>query len=126
MAAVEQILSETLKDLSYEEREKFKLLLHLTYFQKSLPQIPWTRLKWVNRADLLVDLMVRSHGQQSVEVIKEVFMDMNRTDLAERLSELSSGLKGQKNNELPQNHMCLKIIHSKKNSICSGSLFNHQ
>ncbi|XP_070767890.1 uncharacterized protein [Enoplosus armatus] len=91
MAAVKQILLETLKDLSLNELEKFKWLLHFTYFQKSLPQISWSKLDWVDSVDLLVDMMVKN--RQSVEVTKEVLMDMNRTDLVKRLSETSSGLK---------------------------------
>ncbi|XP_070767739.1 NACHT, LRR and PYD domains-containing protein 1 homolog isoform X2 [Enoplosus armatus] len=92
MAAVKQILLETLKDLSLNELKKFKWLLPFTYFQKSLPQISWSKLDWVDSVDLLVDMMVKN--QQSVEVTKEVLMDMNRTDLVKRLSETSSGLKG--------------------------------
>ncbi|XP_045902062.1 uncharacterized protein LOC123969011 isoform X2 [Micropterus dolomieu] len=92
-AAVKQILLETLEYLSLMELKKFIRLLQFTYFQKSLPQIPRSKVDGVNSAHVLMNLMVQTCGQQSVEVTKEVFMDMNRTDLVERLSETSSGPK---------------------------------
>ena len=82
--------------MSIEELEKFKWLLQSTYFQRSLPHISWRQLQWIDRVDILVDLMVEMCGQQSVEVTKEVFMEMNRTDLVQRLSETSSGHKGKR------------------------------
>ncbi|XP_037642068.1 uncharacterized protein LOC119497756 isoform X2 [Sebastes umbrosus] len=91
--AVKQIVLKTLKDLSNKELRKFKQLLQFTSFKKSLPYIPLDVLYFADRADELVDLMVKTCGQQSVEVTREVLMDMNRTDLVERSSETSSGLK---------------------------------
>uniref|UniRef100_A0A4W6BWM4 Pyrin domain-containing protein n=1 Tax=Lates calcarifer TaxID=8187 RepID=A0A4W6BWM4_LATCA len=75
-----QILLETLNDLSHKELEKFRRLLQFTYFQKNLPQIPWSQLNMADGGQI-VDLMVKRCGHQSVEVTMEVFMDMNRTDL---------------------------------------------
>nr|XP_033495571.1 uncharacterized protein LOC117265273 isoform X10 [Epinephelus lanceolatus] len=92
-AAVKQILLETLKDLSYKDLEKFKWLLRFTQFQKGLPHISLSRLQGAGSADTLVNLMVQTCGQQSVEVTKEVFMDMNRTDLVNKLSVISSRIK---------------------------------
>ncbi|XP_078027616.1 uncharacterized protein LOC117265273 isoform X9 [Epinephelus lanceolatus] len=92
-AAVKQILLETLKDLSKKELEKFKWLLRFTQFQKGLPHISLSRLQGAGSADTLVNLMVQTCGQQSVEVTKEVFMDMNRTDLVNKLSVISSRIK---------------------------------
>ncbi|XP_035528157.1 NACHT, LRR and PYD domains-containing protein 1b allele 2-like [Morone saxatilis] len=94
-AAVRKILFETLNGLSFKELEKFKFLLQFTYFQKSLPQISERQMLFAHSAEELVDLMVENlvENQQSVEVTKEVFMDMDRTDLVQRLSETSSGLK---------------------------------
>ncbi|XP_037642059.1 uncharacterized protein LOC119497753 isoform X11 [Sebastes umbrosus] len=92
--AVKQILLETLKDLSNEELKKFKRMLQFTFFKKSLPYIQWDVLYVADSADKLVDYMVKTYGQQSVETTREVLMEMNRTDLVERLSETSSGLKG--------------------------------
>ncbi|XP_039662297.1 uncharacterized protein LOC120562581 isoform X2 [Perca fluviatilis] len=93
MAAGKQVLLETLKDLSIEELQKFMFLLRFTLFQKSLPLISWSLLDRKDSADTLVALMLKTCGQQSVEVTREVFMDMNRRDLVQRLSVISSGLK---------------------------------
>ncbi|XP_049424567.1 uncharacterized protein LOC125883944 [Epinephelus fuscoguttatus] len=92
-AAVKQILLETLKDLSSEELEKIKWLLQFTQFQKGLPRTSWKQLYWAGSTKELVDLMVQTCGQQSVEVTKEVFMDMNRTDLVKKLSVINSRMK---------------------------------
>uniref|UniRef100_A0A3B4UD19 Pyrin domain-containing protein n=1 Tax=Seriola dumerili TaxID=41447 RepID=A0A3B4UD19_SERDU len=75
------------------EFKKFKWLLQSRYFQRGLPQIPRSRLEREDRAEM-VDLMVERYGQQSVEVIREVLTDMNRTDLDQRLSETSLRLRG--------------------------------
>ncbi|XP_045901969.1 uncharacterized protein LOC123968962 isoform X2 [Micropterus dolomieu] len=92
-AAVEQFLLETLKDLSHRELEKFMRLLQFTYFQKSFPQISLSQLNCVKSEDELVRLMVQTCGERTVEVTKEVLMDINRTDLVDRLSETSSRSK---------------------------------
>ena len=95
IAAVKQILLKTLKDLNHKEREQFKWLLQFTYFQKGLPHVSWRHT--TNTAYDLVDLMLETCGQQCVETTREVLMEMNRRDLAERLSETSSsGSKGQR------------------------------
>ena len=95
MGAVKELLLETLYDLSYEEQKNFKWFLQFTFFQRSLQQIYWSRLQMRNMTESLADVMVQKCGQKSVEVIREVLMDMNRTDLVQRLSETSSGLKGK-------------------------------
>ncbi|KAM8734425.1 uncharacterized protein AB9X84_023226 isoform 2-T2 [Acanthopagrus schlegelii] len=96
-AAVKKILLETLKGLGHIKLNKFRWLLQFTNFQRSLPQINWLLTRHLHfsadRGELLVHLLVEACGQQSVEVTKEVLMDMNRTDLVKRLSEASSGLK---------------------------------
>ncbi|CAI5661638.1 unnamed protein product [Oreochromis niloticus] len=88
MAAVTDLLLETLEDLSDQDLKEFKLFLQFTRFQKSLPQI-----KLSNNIRRIVNVMVDKCGHQSVEVIREVLTDMQRTDLVQRLSESSSGLK---------------------------------
>uniref|UniRef100_UPI000D320DCA uncharacterized protein LOC112432177 n=1 Tax=Maylandia zebra TaxID=106582 RepID=UPI000D320DCA len=88
MAAVTDVLLETLEDLSDQDLNKFKLFLQFTCFQKSLPQI-----KLNNGRRGIVNDMIDKLGHQSVEVIREVLTDMQRTDLVQRLSESSSGLK---------------------------------
>ncbi|KAM8734420.1 uncharacterized protein AB9X84_023224 isoform 2-T2 [Acanthopagrus schlegelii] len=93
MGAVKELLLETLNDLSYEEQKTFTWFLQFTVFQRSLPQIPWSRLQKEDMAESLVDVMVEKYGQKSVQVIREVLIGMNRTDLVQRLSETSSGLE---------------------------------
>ncbi|XP_042280635.1 uncharacterized protein LOC121906043 isoform X1 [Thunnus maccoyii] len=90
--AVRELLLETLNDLSDQELKTLKWLLQFTYFKKGLPCIPWIKLGPADRTEV-VDLMVERCGQQSLEVIREVFMEMKRTDLVQRLSETSSGPK---------------------------------
>ncbi|XP_067456887.1 uncharacterized protein [Thunnus thynnus] len=87
--AVRELLLETLNDLSDQELKTLKWLLQFTYFKKGLP---WIQLEPADRTKV-VDLMVERCGQQSVEVIREVFMEMKRTDVVQRLSETSSGPK---------------------------------
>nr|XP_024656505.1 uncharacterized protein LOC112432099 isoform X3 [Maylandia zebra] len=88
MAAVTDLLLETLEDLSDQDLKEFMLFLQFTCFQKSLPQI---KLRTDRRG--IVNDMIDKLGHQSVEVIREVLTDMQRTDLVQRLSESSSGLK---------------------------------
>ncbi|XP_026226732.1 uncharacterized protein LOC113169500 isoform X3 [Anabas testudineus] len=92
MAAVKEVLLETLSYLSSKELMKFRWFVQFTCFQKGLPLIPWRQLEWKNSAEI-VNLMMETHGQRSVEVTTEVLMDMNRTDLVQCLSDTSSGLK---------------------------------
>ncbi|XP_067456888.1 A-kinase anchor protein 9-like [Thunnus thynnus] len=87
--AVRELLLETLNDLSDQELTKLKWLLQFIYFKEDLP---WIQLESADRT-IVVDRMVERFGQQSVEVIREVFMEMKRTDLVQRLSETSSGPK---------------------------------
>ncbi|XP_074508795.1 uncharacterized protein LOC141778429 [Sebastes fasciatus] len=96
MRAVKELLMETLNDLSSEELTEFRWLLQFTVFQRNLPLISWSKLLKSTREDLvemMVEMMVEMCGHQSVEVTEEIFMDMNRTDLVQRLSETSSGPK---------------------------------
>ncbi|KAM4581058.1 uncharacterized protein PAE49_005727 [Odontesthes bonariensis] len=92
MLAVKQLLLDTLMKLKGDELSRFRWFLHLTQFKKDLPQIPWSKLSDANNREI-VDLMVNIYGQHCVEVTRETFMDMNRTDLAQRLPESSFGPK---------------------------------
>ncbi|XP_062279142.1 uncharacterized protein LOC133983942 [Scomber scombrus] len=92
MGAVRELLLETLNDRSYQEIKKLKWLLQFTYFKKGRPSIPWIELKPADKTKV-VELMMKTCGQRSVEVIREVFMDMKRTDLVQSLPETSSGPK---------------------------------
>ncbi|XP_063341012.1 uncharacterized protein LOC134635570 [Pelmatolapia mariae] len=96
MAAVTDLLLETLEDLSERDLMEFKWFLQFTRFQKSLPQI-------LLRTDTkeIVILMIETWGQQSVEVIIEVFRDMKRADLVQRLSESSSGFNEKHDERCP-------------------------
>ncbi|XP_034057058.1 uncharacterized protein LOC117536349 isoform X5 [Gymnodraco acuticeps] len=94
IAAMKEILLETLKDLSVHERYRFQWLLPFTSFQKSISYFCHGYPNWTESALQLVDQMVEPCGLQSVEVTREVLMDLDRTDLAERLSETILRLKG--------------------------------
>lgn len=49
----------------------------------------------IDTADNLIEMMVHELGQWFVDVTREVFMDMNRPDLVQRMSEISSESKGK-------------------------------
>nr|XP_033495582.1 uncharacterized protein LOC117265281 isoform X2 [Epinephelus lanceolatus] len=112
-AAVKLIVLETLKDLSKKEIEKFKWLLRFTQFQKGLPHVSLSRLQGADSTDTLVDLMVQTCGQQSVEVTTEVFMDMDRADLVKRLSIISSRIKEKQPSELLQKEVTMTPLMEK-------------
>ena len=76
MAAVKEMLLETLNDLSYQQ---LKDVLQLTVSQKDLQDISLRLIDTENSADIL-NLM---------------FEKMNRSDLVQRLSDTSSGPKGK-------------------------------
>lgn len=96
IAAEKEILLKTLKDTSYDELYRFQWLLQFTYFQKSISCTFHGYPNWTASASQLVDQMVETCGPQSVEVTREVLMDMNSTDLMERLSETILRLKGKR------------------------------
>ncbi|XP_034009272.1 uncharacterized protein LOC117500509 isoform X2 [Trematomus bernacchii] len=93
IAAEKEILLKTLKDTSYDELYRFQWYLQFTYFQKSISCTFHGYPNWTASASQLVDQMVETCGPQSVEVTREVVMDMDRTDLVERLSETILRLK---------------------------------
>ncbi|XP_030606100.1 uncharacterized protein LOC115794631 [Archocentrus centrarchus] len=106
LEAVRQILFETLKDLRFEDLNKFRLFLKFTCFKMGLPQIQTYR----NTAEELVNQMVDKLGHQSVEVIMEVLTDLKRTDLVQRLSESSSGLKGRETGGSSESEDCGSVM----------------
>lgn len=89
MAAVQQLLLEILNDLKDDELQNFQMFLRSEAFFRAKPtsvlKDPGCR-----RTDI-VDQMVETFGQQSVEVTREVLLHINRSDLAQRLPETSSG-----------------------------------
>ncbi len=94
MTSLKKKLLETLKDLSYEELEQFKRLLRRTEMKRGLPTIPRRRMKMADRVEI-VEQMVEIYGQQSEQVTRKVLKKMRRTDLVQRLSDISSGSKGE-------------------------------
>ncbi|XP_074538984.1 uncharacterized protein LOC141800390 [Halichoeres trimaculatus] len=117
-ADAEWILLLTLRGLSKKELEKFRFLLQFTYFQRSLPQIQTRLVYWLEDLEDLEDLeeleelvYLMVENQHPVEVAKEVLMDMNRSDLVERLSGTSSGLKGASQSEHLQKESTLTADH---------------
>ena len=85
-------LLESLKDLSSDELNQFKSLVEL---EESFPLILRGRLKVAN-TDETVDLMVKTFSGKCVNMTKTVLKKMNRTDLVQRLSDISSGTKGKR------------------------------
>ncbi|CAK6958899.1 uncharacterized protein LOC121906043 isoform X4, partial [Scomber scombrus] len=84
---VKDLLLETLNGLSDDEMNKFKHLLPFTSTTDGRA-IPAIQLRSADRRQV-VNLTMETFGQQSVEVIREVLMSMNRTDLVQRLPETS-------------------------------------
>ncbi|XP_070823060.1 uncharacterized protein [Chaetodon trifascialis] len=93
MAAVRELLLETFMNLSLEEQQDFRWFLQFTLFQRNLLHISWEQPWQAGDVSQLAELMVEMCGQQSLEVTMELFMDMGRTDLVQRLSGTSSGPK---------------------------------
>ncbi len=89
--ATKKMVSETLDDLSSEELDEFKSVIEL---EKGFPPISRRRLKGANTQDI-AELMVKTYSQECVELTKKVLKNMNRTDLVQRLSDISSGTKGK-------------------------------
>lgn len=94
MTSLQEKLLETLEDLSYGELEQFNWLLQHKQMKEGLPRIPRHQLEMADKGET-VELMVEIYGQQSVEVTREVLKKMSRTDLAQKLSDISSGSKGK-------------------------------
>ncbi len=81
---------ETLEDLNYKELEHFKYHLQHTSDLEGLPRISRYRMELADRAEI-VALMAELYDEQSVELTKKVLKEMNRRDLVQRLSDISSG-----------------------------------
>ncbi|XP_070692016.1 uncharacterized protein [Pempheris klunzingeri] len=77
-------LLKTLKDLKPEELKEFKWFLQDCDIGTGLPCISAGQLEKSDVLDL-VDLMLQTYGQQSVEVTKNIFKKINRNDLMQRL-----------------------------------------
>eukprot|EP00064_Thunnus_orientalis_P022497 superscaffoldBa00007620_g22695 len=90
MTSVKEKLLETLEELRFGEFLQFKDILQ----KLQMKEFPRVRIEMAQNKVDLVELMVEICGQQSVEVTMEVLKKMNRTDLVQRLSDISSGSKG--------------------------------
>lgn len=82
-----KLLIETLNQLSPEDFAEFKSLIEL---EKDLSSKPRGRLKTSNTQDVL-ELMEETYRGESVEETRKALMKMNRTDLVQRLSGITSG-----------------------------------
>lgn len=82
-----KLLIETLNQLSPEDFAEFK---SLTELEKDLSSEPRGRLKTTNTQDV-VKLMEETYRGESVEETRKALMKMNRTDLVQRLSGITSG-----------------------------------
>ncbi|XP_029913861.1 uncharacterized protein LOC115363732 [Myripristis murdjan] len=77
-----------LEDLTEEDLKKFKWFLNQPDILEDFPAIPKSRLEKADRLDT-VEEMVRIYGSDSVEVTKRVLIQMNRSDLVQRLAYAS-------------------------------------
>lgn len=92
MAAVKELLLETLDDLGEEELKTFKWFLQQAEILEDFPAIQRSRLEKADRLDT-VDMIVKTYNKQSVEVTKIVLTKINRNDLVQSLSNIGSGPK---------------------------------
>ncbi|XP_063341106.1 NACHT, LRR and PYD domains-containing protein 1 homolog [Pelmatolapia mariae] len=78
-----------LEDLKKDELEKFKWFLRDRDVLVELQPIPESRLEKASTCNL-VDLMLQTYTEKSVEVTKKVLQKINRNDLVQKLSDSSS------------------------------------
>lgn len=97
MSAVTEHLLETLDDLGDEELKIFKWFLQQADILEDFPAIPKSHLEKADRPDT-VDLIVQTYNDQSVEVTKKVLTKINRNDLVQSLSNITSGPKRKSSN----------------------------
>lgn len=90
MIVVKQRLLKTLGVVTFDHIFMWSLMS--TLFQRSLPQISSKQMEIVEVTELL-DLLVSSYGLQCMDVVRDVYIDMNKTDLLKML-ETSTGYKG--------------------------------
>lgn len=97
-----------MNDLKYSEHKDFKMILQLIASQKDLQDI----FRILRHAELeeTVNLMVQTYGRQCVELTREVFTDMKRPDLVQKLAMPSSELKGKTKKKKTMSHYTIKCI----------------
>lgn len=84
ITAIRGNILEMLEHLKDEEFKEFKWYLKNSDVIAGLPCIPSSRLEKTDMFDL-VDLMLQTYNQQSVEVTKRVFKKIKRNDLVQML-----------------------------------------
>ncbi|XP_054878868.1 NACHT, LRR and PYD domains-containing protein 1b allele 5-like [Poeciliopsis prolifica] len=93
MAAVKNLLLETVDRLNPNEFQEFKRFLQPTAGPDQFPHTrTWSPAEIQNRTDL-VRVMVEEEGAGSVERTRSIFRDMNRTDLLQMLPRSRAGMK---------------------------------
>ncbi|XP_038163615.1 NACHT, LRR and PYD domains-containing protein 1b allele 2-like isoform X2 [Cyprinodon tularosa] len=80
---------EILRHLSLMDLYRFFRLLQLTCFHRSIPGIQVDTLDMMDELNQQVRLIVDRLGQKSLAVVREVFIDMDRRDLVEKLPKTS-------------------------------------
>lgn len=94
MVSVTELLLETLACLSDKEFQKFKrALTPICPERRDLDII--RMLLWIADKWYIVLVMVWSYSQKSVEMITSALLQIERSDLAEKLSQSSSGYKSK-------------------------------
>ncbi len=86
MTPLHKTLLQMLEQLNKGDLEKFKHVLLYGKIKEGLPRIPRQSMEVSDRRQI-VEVMVDIYGQQSVEVTREVFIRINRSDLVQRLSD---------------------------------------
>uniref|UniRef100_A0A668T2I6 Pyrin domain-containing protein n=1 Tax=Oreochromis aureus TaxID=47969 RepID=A0A668T2I6_OREAU len=90
-----------LEDLTYEEFNNFKWFLQDSDAVVGLPRIPKSRLEKTSTCNL-VDLMLQTYTEKSVEVTKKVLKKINRNDLVQKPGKLHTGPSSSRDPE--KNH----------------------
>ncbi|XP_039974219.1 uncharacterized protein LOC120784446 isoform X2 [Xiphias gladius] len=88
---VKKLLAKTLDKLSSEELHAFLSLLDL---ERDFPFI-WRRQLRVSNTQEVAELMVKTCGQECLDITKKVLKMMKRTDLVQRLSDMSTEIEDQ-------------------------------
>lgn len=88
---VKKLLAKTLDKLSSEELHAFLSLLDL---ERDFPFI-WRRQLRVSNTQEVAELMVKTCGQECLDITKKVLKMMKRTDLVQRLSDMSTEIEGE-------------------------------
>uniref|UniRef100_UPI001A99421F LOW QUALITY PROTEIN: protein NLRC3-like n=1 Tax=Gasterosteus aculeatus aculeatus TaxID=481459 RepID=UPI001A99421F len=96
MEKVKKDIFKILKDLKEEDFEVFKWHLENDPSPEHLGSIPRSDLENKNRENT-VDLMVQYYGKDSVQVAVEVLKEIQRNDLAEKLSKMNFNPTGEPN-----------------------------